>query len=58
MTTNMEANTKKVLVSLLENNWENLPVGLDKKVVQTLRKTVHHFMESQSEQKLAYFREI
>ena len=55
---NMDGSMKKTLDLLLKNNWESLPDVLDKKVVQALHKIVHHFMESQSEQKLAYFSQI
>ena len=55
---NIDMNTKKYLELLLNNEWNNLPIDLDKKVVQALHRTVHQFMQAQSEQKLAYFSQI
>lgn len=55
---NIDGSMKKTLDLLLKDNWNSLPDVLDKKVVQALHKIVHHFMEAQSEQKLAYFSQI
>jgi len=54
----IDMNTKKYLELLLNNEWNNLPTDLDKKVVQSLHRTVHQFIQAQSEQKLAYFSQI
>jgi len=55
---NIDESMKQNLDLLLKNNWESLPDVLDKKVVQALHRTVHRFMESQSEQKLVYFKYV
>jgi len=55
---NLDPMIKKQIIILAKSDWNNLPIGLDKKFVQALRRAVHDFMIYHSERKLAYFSQI